>query len=131
MFNIKGWICRNNPENSFTTKVGKHFPSGFSISRISSFKIIANKHDVYRGKDCMKKFCESLRERTINIINFKKKKMKLLTNEQQESYKNANTVMFAKKNLKTNLGKIKNIVKLEIIAIIQGNIEVLHIAYII
>ena len=79
----------------------------------------------------MKKFCESLRERTINIINFKKKKMKLLTNEQQESYKNANTVTFAKKNLKTNLGKIKNIVKLEIIAIIQGNIEVLHIAYII
>ena len=41
------------------------------------------------------------------------------------------SVMFAKKNLKTNLGKIKNIVKLEIIAIIQGNIEVLHIAYII
>ena len=26
------------------------------------FKYIENKHDVYRGKDCMKKFCESLRE---------------------------------------------------------------------
>ena len=27
-----------------------------------SFKDIENKHDVYRGKICVKKFCESLRE---------------------------------------------------------------------
>ena len=31
----------------------------------------------------IKKFCESLRKHTIKTINFKKKKMKLLTNEQQ------------------------------------------------
>ena len=35
---------------------------------ISSFKNIENKHDVYRGKDCRKKFCESLREHIIKII---------------------------------------------------------------
>ena len=34
-------------------------------------------------------------------------------------------------NLKTNYLKAKNIVKLEIIVIIQGNIQVLHIAYVI
>ena len=33
--------------------------------------------------------------------------------------------------LKTNMSKIKNIAKLEIIVIIQGNIEMLHIAYVI
>ena len=54
--------CKNNPENSFTTKVSDHIPSGFSISTISSLRTIENKHDVYRGKDCMKKFCEFLRE---------------------------------------------------------------------
>ena len=54
--------CKNSPKNSFTTKVGKHILSGFSISTISSSKIIENKHDVYRSKDCVKKFCESLRE---------------------------------------------------------------------
>ena len=54
--------CKNSPENSFTAKVGKHILSGFSISTISSSKIIENKHDVYRSKDCVKKFCESLRE---------------------------------------------------------------------
>ena len=37
----------------------------------------------------MKKFCGFLREHAIKRINFKKHKMKLLTNEQQESYKNA------------------------------------------
>ena len=28
-----------------------------------------NKNDIYRGKDCMKKICESLGERAIKIIN--------------------------------------------------------------
>ena len=65
---------KNNPENSFKTKVGKHILSGFSMSTISSFKNIKNNHDVCRGKDCMKRFCESLREHAMKIINFKKKK---------------------------------------------------------
>ena len=84
--NIDG--CKINPQNSFTTKVSKHIPSGFSMSAISSFKSIDNKHDVYRSKDCMKKFYESLREHAIKIINLKKR-MKLLAKEHQESYKNA------------------------------------------
>ena len=66
--------CKNNPENSFTTKLCKHIPSGYSMSTILSFKIMKNKHDVHRGKDCMKKFCEFLRERVRKISNFKKKK---------------------------------------------------------
>ena len=48
--------CKNNPENQSTTKVGNHIPSSFSMSAILSFKDVENKHDVYRGKDCMKKF---------------------------------------------------------------------------
>ena len=42
----------------------------------------------------MKKFCESLREHANKIINFKNKRMKLLTNEQQESNENANMLYF-------------------------------------
>ena len=80
--------CKDDPKNSSTAKVSKNIPSSFLRSRISSFKSIKNKHDVYRGKDCTKKFCESLRECTMKIINFKKKKMRLLTKEQQESYEN-------------------------------------------
>ena len=67
----------------------------------------------------MKKFYEFVREHAMKIINFEKKKMKLLTKEHQKSYEN---VLFVKKDLKINISKIKNIIKLEIIGIIQGNI---------
>ena len=60
------------------------------MSTISSFRNIKIKHDVYRGKDCMKKFCELLRNHATKLINFKKKNVKLLTKDQQESYENAN-----------------------------------------
>ena len=41
--------CTTNPENSSTTKVSEHIPSGFSMCTISSFRSIENKPDVYRG----------------------------------------------------------------------------------
>ena len=53
--------CKNNPENSSTTNVSEHIPSGFSMSTISSFRSIENRHDAYGGKYCMK-FCEFLGE---------------------------------------------------------------------
>ena len=38
---------------------------------ILQLKSIGNKHDVYRDKDCIKKFFESLRKHAIKIINLK------------------------------------------------------------
>ena len=38
--------CKNNPENSSTTKVGERIPSWFSMSTVSSFKIRENKRNV-------------------------------------------------------------------------------------
>ena len=73
--------CKNNPENSSTTKVSEHIPSGFSLSTISSFRSIENNLNVYIDKYYMKKFYEFLREHTMKIINFKKKNMKSLTME--------------------------------------------------
>ena len=58
------------------------------MSTICSFRSIENKHDMYRGVDCMKKFCEFLREHAMKIISFKKKKIILLTKGEQESYEN-------------------------------------------
>ena len=72
--------CKNNLENSSTAKIGKRIPSDFKISTISSFNRIENKHDVHRGKDCMKKLYESVREHAMKIIFFHKN-MKLLTKE--------------------------------------------------
>ena len=52
------------------------------MSMIWTFNSMENKNNVYRGEDCMKKFCESLREHTVKIINFEKKKILSLTNGQ-------------------------------------------------
>ena len=48
--------CKNNPENSSTTKVGKHITSSFSMSTLSSFKSIENRYHVYPSKDFINKF---------------------------------------------------------------------------
>ena len=44
------------------------------MSTIWEFDHIENKHILYRRKDCMKEFCESLRKLVKNIIDFEKKK---------------------------------------------------------
>ena len=49
------------------------------MSTILSFKSIEIKHDVCKGKDFIKKSCESLRENVVEISNFKNKKMRLLS----------------------------------------------------
>ena len=79
---------QNNPEKSSTANLSKHIPSGFSMFTVFLFRRIENKHGAYRSKDCMKNFCESLRQYAMKIMNFENKKLELLTKEQQESYKN-------------------------------------------
>ena len=99
--------CKNNPKSSSTSKVGKHIPSSFSMSAIFPSKSMENKHDEYRGKDCMKNFCESLREHALKMINFKKKKMKLLTKKQQKSYGNAKDCYICEEKLENKYLKDK------------------------
>ena len=60
--------------------------------------------------------------------------MKLLTNKLQKSYQNSKIYHICTEKLvfvKVNMLKGKNIIKSGTILIIQGNIEVHHIAYVI
>ena len=75
--------CINNPNESSTTKISKHTPSGYSIFTHCSFDKSKNKLNYYRNKDCMKKFSKDLREHASKIIDYEKKKMILLTTEEQ------------------------------------------------
>ena len=100
--------CRHNHENSYTSKVSEQIPSGFLMSTISYFRSIENKHDMYKGKYCMKMFCEFLRGQTMKIIIFKKKKKtKLLTKEQQESYENGKICYICKEKIENKYLKDK------------------------
>ena len=38
------------------------------------FDHIKNKHALYRGKDCMQTFCESLRKHAKNVTDFRERK---------------------------------------------------------
>ena len=72
--------CINNPNESSTTKINKHTPSGYSIFTHCSVD------NYYRGKDCMKKFSKDLREHASKIIHYEKKKMIPLTKEEKICY---------------------------------------------
>ena len=81
-------ICSNNPEKSSTIKLNKHTPCGFSLSTHYSFDTTKNKFDYYRGKDCMKVFCNVLKKHIKRITHWKKKEMIPLTDEENRSYEN-------------------------------------------
>ena len=72
--------CINNPNESSTTKINKHTPSGYSIFTSCSFDESKNKLNYYRGKDCTKKFCKDLKEHATRISHYpinKRRKNKL------------------------------------------------------
>ena len=62
--------CANNPRKASTTKIGEHIHCGYSMLSIWAFDNIENKRTLYRGKDCMKKLCTTLRELATTVINF-------------------------------------------------------------
>ena len=55
----------------------------------------------------VKSFCESFRQHTMKMINFKKKKMKLSTNKQKESYENAKICYICQEKFKDKYAKDK------------------------
>ena len=88
--------CINIPNESSTTKINKHTPSGYSIFTHCSFDKSKNKLNYYRGKDCMKKLSKDLREHASKIIDYEKKKK-----QQKKEYITINKkyVIYVKKNL--------------------------------
>ena len=89
--------CINNPNESSTTKINKHTPSGYSIFTSCSFDELKNKLNYYRGKDCMKKFCKDLKEHATRIINYEKKKIIPLTKEEKINYNDQQICYICKK----------------------------------
>ena len=93
-----------------------------------SFNATKDKLDCYKGKDCMERFCKDLKEYATKIFEQQKKKMIILTYKENKSYKKQKVCHKCKKDLVLIMA-VKNILKLEIIVIILGNIEKLLIAF--
>ena len=54
------------------------------MSKIWAFDNIESKHTLYCGEDCMKKFCESLRENVKNTIGFENKKISIVNKKRSK-----------------------------------------------
>ena len=80
--------CQNNPEKSHTEKKAAHRPSGYSLITCCSFDKFKNERKYCRGKDCMKIFCNDLKDQANKIINYEKKEMIPLTDDEKETYEN-------------------------------------------
>ena len=94
--------CQNNPEKSYTEKKAMHRPSSYFLVTYYSFDKLKNERSYYRGKDCMEIFCEDLKDEAMKIINYEKKEMIPLTNEEKESYENQDVCYICEKEFCTN-----------------------------
>ena len=90
-----------------------------------------NKHNFYRGRECIKRFCSNLKELGTKICNYEEKEMIPLADK--ISYmKSKKNVTYVKKGFVMIKMKQRNLnytKKLEIIVIIQGNLEELLIPF--
>ena len=59
MYIKKVQSCQNNPEKSYTEKIARHEPSGWSMFKKCSFNKKENKLSYYRGKDCIEILCKN------------------------------------------------------------------------
>ena len=78
------------------------------MSTIWAFDHIENKHTLYCGKDCTKKFCTSLREHAKNIIDFEKKKLLSLTKEELKLHQDAKVCYIYRKGMLKKFSKSIN-----------------------
>ena len=78
--------CQNNPKKSYTEKVVRHEPSGWSMFKKCLFNEKENKLNHYRGKDRVGILCKKSRETIMEIIDYKKRDIIPLTQEENNRY---------------------------------------------
>ena len=71
--------------------------SGYSLSLICSFD--ETKNNFYVGRDCIKRFCNDLKQLATEIINFEKKEMIPLTDKEITLYKSQKACDICKEKL--------------------------------
>ena len=84
--------CEGDPDNSYTRKINKHEASGFCVYSKFAHGDVDNPLKLYRGKDCVKKFCGYVVNEAKRLYNMfpNNKEMDELTDEEKKSYNKAN-----------------------------------------
>ena len=99
--------CHNNPEKSSATKINKDATPGYSLFTHCSFDTAKNKLDYYRGKNYIKNFCLDLREHATKIIDYEKKEMIPLTEEEKKIHNEQKVCSMSKKRFSADYNNKK------------------------
>ena len=104
--------CANDPSKLSTTKLNKHEMCSYSLVTHCSFDEKSNPIDYYRGKDCLKKFCQDLKKQAKSIVDFEIKEMIKLTQEEQYKHDSSKCYFLCKKpffkDAKNNYIKVRD-----------------------
>ena len=97
------------PEGSFTKIVNQHIHSGFCFYSKFTYGDVKNPLTIYRGKDCMSKFCELVKKEAKRLYNmFPEKLMKPLTSAEKKEYAKSKTCHICLKPFKSDNPKVRD-----------------------
>ena len=98
-----------NPEGSYTKDIRKHIPSGFCIYSKLAYGEVRNPLKLYRGEDCVEKFCDHIKEEARRLYHmFPEKPMEPLTNKQWKRYKRASKCHICYKPFEDKNAKVRD-----------------------
>ena len=106
----------NNPMISSTRAVNNHVPSGWCVrSEFSYNGKIENPLKLYRGKDCVKKFCDHVIGEARRLYHaFPDKPMDPLNKKQLKRYEEARYVTFVLNHLMKKIQRLETIVTIPV-----------------
>ena len=77
-----------DPSEPYTKEVDRHIPSGFCLCSKFAYGEVENPLRLYRGKDCVEKFCDHIKEEVKRLYHmFPEKPMDHLTAEKWREYR--------------------------------------------
>ena len=92
---MKTQSSQSNPEESYTETKAIHEACGYSLDLVRSYD--KNTNSFYRGTDCTKKLCKDLKDQAMEVINFEKKEMMPLTDDENKYYEKKKYCRICKK----------------------------------
>ena len=103
MLLIKQQSCQNNPNESYIERKAMHEPCDYSLDLVSLFDSKENKHNFYRGRDCIKKFWRNLKKLATKIINYEDKEIiRFMKSKRNATYVKKSSVMIKMKKRNIN-----------------------------
>ena len=100
---------RQDLEESDTKKVNQHILSGYFIYSKFAYGKVDDPLKIYRGKDCIEKFCDYIKEEAHRLYHmFPEKPMDSLTLKQWKRYKRASRCHMCFKSFNSKDPKVRN-----------------------